>query len=142
MGTERRWWESGTSDYILKAFDITLERATDPTTQKNSDVRKALSYYLKYGLSLSHEEIGKLLGGRSHSTITVGLKKFDEYAEIYPRMRRIKDLVDAGGELHKDSKFVKVIAVLEATKDIEPDAFVTAIRMLKRLDSAYGGETS
>ncbi len=87
-----------TSDLILKTVaDYFQVHVSDLKSNRRhrgvSLPRQAAAYLLRRHTGVSLQEIGRLLGGRSHSTVLTALKRFEQHMALEPTTERaIKDI--------------------------------------------------
>ncbi len=69
-------------EVIAEFFNLTKEDIlNEKRTKEVVKVRQIVMYFLRHHLNLSLKEIGKILGGRDHSTIIHGIEKIENLLE-------------------------------------------------------------
>lgn len=69
-------------EVVAEFFNLTKEDIlNEKRTKEVARVRQIIMYFLRYHLNLPLKEIGKILGGRDHSTIIHGIEKIENLLE-------------------------------------------------------------
>ena len=84
---------------VCDVFDITLDELMGPARTKKYVHARSVIYRILRGRNHSLPTIGRLMGGKDHSTVINALAKFDWYCTEDPRVRDayelLKDRADA-----------------------------------------------
>lgn len=75
-------------EVIAEFFNLTKEDILNEKRTKDvARARQIVMYFLRHHLNLSLKEIGKILGGRDHSTILHGIEKIENLLEVDENLR-------------------------------------------------------
>ena len=84
---------------VAKKFNISIEDMLSPCRKKNIVLaRQTAMYFIKTGLKKSLSDIGRIFGGKDHSTVVNGLKKVERLKAESPDFKI--DWEDLHGEIH------------------------------------------
>lgn len=96
-------------------------------------IRAALSYIMKHRDELSYPRIGKLLGGRDHSTIISSMKNVYEFYHVYDDF---KAFVDEQMEMPKYGVPHKIVPVfVEVVRELPKEALKKPVRKMHKRSS-------